>query len=187
MRIQRQNIQICKTFSKRVFDIGDGKVTKEETGCIKLPDDFCTIIDSQGSLINLIFPNVLTQYIHREWLAEWAILAAKNVDVSELNLKIQQILPGILVTYKSVVAVCDPIEAANFPTEFLNSLDLPGIPPHNLALIVGSPVILLQSGGFQLYRWLRWDLAWNLIGCCIRFLGDSHTYHKLSFQELQES
>ncbi|CAB3223021.1 unnamed protein product [Arctia plantaginis] len=33
----------------------------------------------------------------------------------------------------------------NFPTEFLNSLELPGLPPHNLQLKVGSVVIMLRN------------------------------------------
>jgi hypothetical protein len=40
-----------------------------------------------------------------------AILAAKNVDVNELNLKIQHWLPGDLVSYKSIDTVCDATEA----------------------------------------------------------------------------
>lgn len=33
----------------------------------------------------------------------------------------------------------------NYPPEFLNSLDLPGLPPHNLQLKVGSVVIMLRN------------------------------------------
>ena len=71
--------------------------------------------------------------------------AAKNVDVNDLNFKIQQLLPGELVSYKSIDTVCDASEAINYPTEFLNSLDLPGMSPHHLQLKVGSPVILLRN------------------------------------------
>ena len=71
--------------------------------------------------------------------------AAKNVDVNDLNFKIQQLLPGELVSYKSIDTVCDASEAVNYPTEFLNSLDLPGMSPHHLQLKVGSPVILLRN------------------------------------------
>jgi hypothetical protein len=66
------------------------------------------------------------------------------VDVNELNLKIQHLLPGDLVSYKSIDTVCDTTEAVNYLTEFLNSLDLPGMSKHNLQLKVGSPVILLR-------------------------------------------
>jgi hypothetical protein len=57
------------------------------------------------------------------------------VDVNELNLKIQHLLPGDLMLYKSIDTVCDATEALNYPT-VLNSLDLPGMPPHNLQLKV---------------------------------------------------
>jgi hypothetical protein len=78
----------CEIFSKQLLDIGDVKVTTDETGCIQLPIDFCIIIDSQDALIDQVFSNVLRQYTNHEWLAKRAILAAKYVDVYELSLKI---------------------------------------------------------------------------------------------------
>jgi ATP-dependent DNA helicase PIF1 len=113
-------------------------------GCIQLPTDFCTIC-TINTHIDQIFPNLPRQYTNHEWLTERAVLAAKNVDVYELNLKIQHLLPGDLVLYKSIDTVCDATEDVNYTTEFLNSLDLSGMTPHSLLLKVGSPVILLRS------------------------------------------
>jgi ATP-dependent DNA helicase PIF1 len=127
---------VYRRFSKQLLDIGDGKVITDETGYIKLSTDFCTIIYSQDALIDQIFPNVHRQYTNHEWLTEREILVAKNVDVNELNLKVQHLLPEDLVSYKSINTVCDATETVNHPTEFLNSLDIPGIPPHNLQLKV---------------------------------------------------
>ena len=67
------------------------------------------------------------------------------MDVNELNLKIQCLLPRDLMSYKSIDTVCDITPAANYPTEFLNSLDLLGMRPHNLQLKIGSPVTLLLN------------------------------------------
>jgi hypothetical protein len=67
------------------------------------------------------------------------------VDVNEFNLKIQHLLPEDLVPYKSIDTLCDPTEAVNYPTEILSSLDLPGKPPRNLKIKVGSTIILLQN------------------------------------------
>jgi hypothetical protein len=114
-----------------LLDIIDGKFTTNETECIQLPTDFCTIIDSEDTLIDQIFRNVHRQYTNHEWLAERAILAAKKVDVNELNLKIHHLLPGDLVSYKYIDAVSYATEAVNYPTEFLNSLDLSGMLSHN--------------------------------------------------------
>ncbi|CAD7001591.1 unnamed protein product [Ceratitis capitata] len=143
MRVQMLQDPSAETFSKQLLDIGNVKIAIDGTGYVKFPTDFCTIADSQDTLIEQIFPDVHTQYISHEWLAERAILAAKNVDVHHLNL--QMLLPGNLVSYKSIDTVCVDSEAVNFPTEFLNSLELPGMPPHNLQLKVGSPIILLRK------------------------------------------
>ena len=66
-----------ETFSKQLLDIGKGKLTTDETGCIKLPTDFCTIVHSLDDFIDQIFPDVYRQYTDQEWLAERAVLAAK--------------------------------------------------------------------------------------------------------------
>ena len=77
MRIQKLQDPSAESFSKQLLDIGNGKVTTDETECIKLPIDFYTNIHSQDDLIDQIFPNVHRQYPNHEWLAERAILAAK--------------------------------------------------------------------------------------------------------------
>ncbi|XP_060846119.1 uncharacterized protein LOC132925767 [Rhopalosiphum padi] len=96
-------------------------------------------------LIESVFPDILNYYLDHNWLCNRAILAARNVDVNEINFHIQQILPGDLMSFKSIDTVIDENETVNFPTEFLNSLDLPGMPPHNLQLKIGSPIILLRN------------------------------------------
>jgi ATP-dependent DNA helicase PIF1 len=131
LRFNQKN-SACRRFSKQLLNIGDGKATTYETGYIKLPTNFCTILYSKDALIDQLFLNVHRQYTNHEWLTESAILVSKNVDVNELNLKIQYLVPGDLVSCKSIDTVCDGTEAVNYRTEFLNSLDLSGMPPHNL-------------------------------------------------------
>ena len=74
-----------------------------------------------------------------------AILAAKNIDVNDLNWTIQNQIPGDLRSYKSFDRVENEDEAVNYPVEFLNSFDLPGMPPHHLRLKVGSVIIILRN------------------------------------------
>lgn len=146
MRVQLQNDPLASGFSEQLLDIGNGKIQLyEDTQFIKFPEDFCNMVATKDELINSIFPDLRYNYTNHEWLRERAILAAKNLDVDAINFKIQQSLPGNEITFKSIDTVVDPDEVVNYPVEFLNSLDLPGMPPHNLRLKIGSPIILLRN------------------------------------------
>ncbi|XP_037906166.1 uncharacterized protein LOC119648475 [Hermetia illucens] len=72
-------------------------------------------------------------------------IAAKNKDVDDLNYIIQNDIIGTMHLFKSIGCLTNEDEATNYPTEFLNSLDMPGLPPHNLRLKVGSIGIMLRN------------------------------------------
>ncbi|KAF2903154.1 hypothetical protein ILUMI_03031 [Ignelater luminosus] len=82
---------------------------------------------------------------NEEDMYERAILAATNKDVNDLNIKIQSQINGQIHSFKSIDSIIDPNEVVNYPTEFLNSLDLPGLPPHYLQLKVGLVIIMLRN------------------------------------------
>ena len=54
-------------------------------------------------------------------------------------------MPGREEKYKSLDTVLDTAEATEYPIEFLNSLELPGVPPHILKLKEGAPIMLLRN------------------------------------------
>lgn len=146
VRVQLQNDPSATEFSKQLLLIGDGKMPFEQhTNLITLPDNFCHFSQSEEDLINGIFPNITQQYKNHLWISERAILAATNKDVNSINENIQKNIPGQLFTFKSVDTIMNPDEVVNYPTEFLNSLDLPGLPPHILQLKIGAPIIMLRN------------------------------------------
>lgn len=92
-----------------------------------------------------VFPNLPNNFKNHDWLCERALLAPKNDGVNKINNEIQSQLPGPLMKYKSIDTVTDVDQSVNYPIEFLNSLEPPGIPPHILFLKEGSPIILLRN------------------------------------------
>ncbi|XP_026465283.1 uncharacterized protein LOC113367922, partial [Ctenocephalides felis] len=111
MRVVLQQDETAKVFSKQLLNIGNGNVA----------------VDASNGYTNQQFHDL-------NWLSERAILAAKNKDADDLNATIQSLLPGECFTYKSVDTATNQDDILNYPTEFLNSLKLPGLPPHNLQL-----------------------------------------------------
>ena len=73
-----------------------------------------------------------------------AILTTKNVDAYRINNAVlERFLPGSDAdtrVYKSIdeVMADDPSTAAEYPTEYLNSLTHTSLPPHELRLKVSS-------------------------------------------------
>ena len=45
----------------------------------------------------------------------------------------------------SVKSTGDDRESVNFPTEYLNTINASGLPPHKLTIKIGSPLILLRN------------------------------------------
>ncbi|XP_055584901.1 uncharacterized protein LOC129737764 [Uranotaenia lowii] len=146
MRVQLLNDASAGRFAKQLLDIGNGKMPIDETTkCITFPADFCEIVATKDQLISKVFPDIGHNHKNHQWLSVRAILAPKNQDVNAINYSIQDAIEGDERTYKSVDTVTNTDEVVNYPTEFLNSLDLPGLPPHVLILKVGVPIILLRN------------------------------------------
>ncbi|XP_075160610.1 ATP-dependent DNA helicase Pif1-like [Haematobia irritans] len=103
------------------------------------------MVESLEDLISSVFPNVQTNFKNQDWLQERALLVAKNLDVNITNNNILQRISGCVTTYKSIDTITREEDIVNYPVEFLNSLDLPGFPPHILQLKVGVPIILLRN------------------------------------------
>ena len=146
MRVQLQNDKSAEIFSRQLLDIGNGQLPVDETSRrISFPDNFCNLVTSREELIGKVFSNIQINYKNHDWLSERAILAAKNKDVNQLNNVVQSSIQSEEITYKSIDTVVEADEVVHYPTEFLNSLDLPGMPPHILKLKIGVPIIMLRN------------------------------------------
>ena len=84
-----------------------------------------------------------------DYYKDKAILCPKNVDVDRLNEEMLKTLPGEEKIYHSADAVpigdIDSEEGLYVTTEFLNSINLSGLPPHLLTVKVGAVMMLLRN------------------------------------------
>ena len=73
-----------------------------------------------------------------------AILAPRNDEAEEIYTLIVQRFPGTEYEYRSIDSVAIE-DGTYYSTEFLNSVNPSGIPPHRLVLKIRSPVIMLRN------------------------------------------
>jgi DNA helicase Pif1, 2B domain len=89
----------------------------------------------------------LPEFMQRDYFSERAILAPLNSDVDELNDLCVSRINGISKTFFSVdVAINDTgYQDHSVPREYLNTIDLSGLPRHSITIKLGCPIILLRN------------------------------------------
>ncbi|KAF0712371.1 hypothetical protein AaE_012043 [Aphanomyces astaci] len=121
---------------------------------IRLPDAIARNWETDQDLnayIDQIYGDINTPANPPEYMYERAILAPKNVGVDEYNAKVlRKINSSAMFTCLSADSVEQEGKdvddtAMEFPSEFLNSINISGLPPHKLEFKVGCPVMLLRN------------------------------------------
>ena len=115
----------------------------------------CRHQDTVSILIDAIYGdlNTIMDWDDRaQYIMERGILTPLNEDVDAINKEISSTFlknnDGSSITiqkYFSADSILEHERNAMYPTEYLNKLNLSGIPPHSLDLFVGCPIILLKN------------------------------------------
>lgn len=127
--------------------VGEGVSFQGDYGEIQLPKE----IISNGDLVDEIYGDMLRGSMADdeglEYLGGRAILAPLNADCDKYNAAIVDQLPGPAYEYHAEnKVVADSVnDGAQYPSEFLNSLDPTDIPPQILRLKPGSVVMLTRN------------------------------------------
>lgn len=145
MRVQLLNDASANSFSNQLLQLGEGKHPFKPYEIITLPTNFCVMKPTIQEMIDTVFINISTNYKNHNWLHERGILSTKNDDVNRINHYILQKIPGPSVKYKSIDTVIEEHTAVNYPIEFLNSLEITGLPPHVLILKIGAPLMIIRN------------------------------------------
>ena len=140
----------AQAFASWLLDIGHGRGrTANET--IRLPREM--VAAGLETFINQVYPGIRSApHPQGEYFLERMILAPRNSDVGDLNQWILELMSGEEEVFLSVDSVVDEAGADDrspghntFPAEFLRTLHPPGLPPGELWLKPGCPIILLQN------------------------------------------
>lgn len=133
-------------FANWLLDVGHGRGIADN-GTIPLRANMaCPDIEN---LINYVYPQISGPTPPPQYFLDRIILAARNNDVTDLNNTILDRLQGEKTTLYSADKVvtergADPVDDA-IPLEYLNTLEATGLPPGNLHLKIGCPLILLRN------------------------------------------
>ncbi|XP_074336836.1 uncharacterized protein LOC141674007 [Apium graveolens] len=189
-------IEDLKWFAQWVLDIGNGNVLPPRVADmpymenrILIPPRFCDL-NMENSIENMIsntFPGFLENCRDPEYLSKRAVLTPTNQTVGHLNSLIVDMVPGDSISYFSVDSAeefggMDEDLNVVFPVEYLNSLNVAGIPPHDLKLKVGVVVMLMRNLNqtLGLYNGTRMIVTKCLKFCveceviCGSFVGTKH-------------
>ncbi|GFU61535.1 ATP-dependent DNA helicase [Trichonephila clavipes] len=83
--------------------------------------------------------------LEEKWLCERTILAPKNETVAKINKKILGEIASETSVNNSIDTVMSSDDTTSYPEEFLNSLELSGVPSHKFELKVGVSVLSMHN------------------------------------------
>lgn len=148
----RENMRLrldpnSRDFSNWLLDVGHGR-NCDERGMVHIPD--AMRVTSYGALTDFIYAGVeVNPPPPPTFFLDRMILAPRNVDVADVNHEILERMAGDATSYYSIDEIIqdhhesDPRNA--IPLEFLRSLNLNTLPPGELKLKKGCPIILLRN------------------------------------------
>ena len=148
----RQNMRLQKSpqhalFAQWLLDVGHGR-NLDTNHTISLPPTMVT--HDEDILINTIFPDIQNIHLHPSpalYFLEHAILAPHNEDVRQTNQKILNKMTGREIVYHSADSIENEGENVrdDIPEDFLRSLEPSSLPPSELKMKIGCPLMLLRN------------------------------------------
>ncbi|KAK9053704.1 hypothetical protein SSX86_024778 [Deinandra increscens subsp. villosa] len=135
-------------FSDFLLRFGDGTEESIEGSFIRIPDSMTipsTVRENSiKEQIDAIFPSLQDNMHSSDYIISRVILSTKNSSVDEINEQMIDNFEGEEKVYYSFDEAEDDCNNL-YPVEFLNMLNVSGVPPHKRRLKVGCPIILLRN------------------------------------------
>ena len=139
--------QDSSQFASWLLEVGSGGQTNN--GSTRIPKSM--IVCSIEELLDFVYPGLKGSDTlpTQEFFCDRAILAAQNGDVNRINHDVLKMLGGEEIVLFSADKLVTESGAdammARYPVEVLRTLDAPGLPPGELHIKIGCPLILLVN------------------------------------------
>ncbi|XP_060855219.1 uncharacterized protein LOC132932888 [Metopolophium dirhodum] len=132
-------------FATWLLELGNGRLPAVDgvPNTVQIPRQMVCDVDD---LIDFVYPQQMS-LANVDEFARRIVVCPTNEDCRGVNRDVMERVDGAQMSYTAVDTMMadDPDEVANFPTEFLNSLEPDGLPPYRLTLKVGCIVMLLRN------------------------------------------
>ncbi|XP_067949939.1 ATP-dependent DNA helicase PIF1-like [Watersipora subatra] len=140
-------VQLHLTRNMRAAILGNETSAHFAAGLLRISEGRLPVSAEDGlvSLQENLYPILRQRFQDVDWLSERAILCPRSDAAAAINSQLLAHLPGNSKTFTSTDTSLNDDAAVEYPVEFLNSLDLPGLPAHRLQLKIGTPIMLLRN------------------------------------------
>jgi hypothetical protein len=139
------------SWNEFLLKIGEGKIHTSNNSYIQIPNALLMqndySMDDKNKIVKWLFPNLQNLKANQKEISQNIILTTKNEDVLEINKHILELFPGMESNYYSIDTLEMETQSTNtmYPPEFIQKLTPNGMPPHELKLKNGIPLILLRN------------------------------------------
>jgi len=151
LRLKDDDI-VCKTYAQEILDIGNGIYPTENSiapNMIHIPDKWISKTNNLCDFISECYEDIEINYINPDYWADQAILTPLNDDVNAINNMLLDLIPGKMYEGGPLMSIDSLIDVASNDNDFdiqeLWDTNAGGLPPHDLKLKIGVPVMLLRN------------------------------------------
>lgn len=126
-----------------LLDLGSGKLRCVYQNIIEIPRHM--ICTTREELESQVYNDLEANHTNPNFLYKRAIVSTTNDIIQSRNFDIIQRLPGELVVSESIDECVEEKHKTLYQVEFINRINVSGIPPHRLALKKGACIILIRN------------------------------------------
>ena len=133
-----------EAFSQWLVRLGSGQLPTDNEGAIQLPVEL-VMEANLPAVITWVFGDLAERHGDMAYMSSRAVLAPRNTLVDSLNDAVTEQFPGEVTHCLSADDTVNGTANLVVPQEYLNTLCVPGFPPHHLRLKPGMPIMLLRN------------------------------------------